>query len=304
MWTLIKKYWDIIGGILSGLILTVLAEFELDKVQLVYSVIILILVSIGIFRIIKQAIDKQKEKKEKERAHNVIDSMVDSQKSVKAIRLAQEPTKDGERIGELLLKLWGGIKTTMNKIKEFFGKFKGYILTIALAILTIVEMCGGFINSLFGGVLTVNGIEILPLITLGCTTIVGILSNGYTAEQREKIKALFSKSTTNELVTEEIKKTIKEKSAQLAQFNKLLSTKEHELTNIESELETLKNTLQAKKEMFAMIPQLATNEDVQLANTAVVDCEAKVNDKKREITETKTSINNLTTTINALKSQL
>lgn len=300
MWTMLKKYWDIIGGIASGLLLTLLAEFELERVQLIYSIIILILVSIGIFRIIKQAIDKQREK----RKHTVIDSMVDSQKSIKAIRLAQEPTKDGEKMGELLIKLWEVKRTIMNKVKEFFDKFKGYILTILLAVLTVIEMCSGVINSLCGGVLTVNGIEILPLITLGCTTIVGIISNGYTSEQQEKIKALFSKSTTNELVAVEIKKTIKEKSTQLSQFNKLLSTKEHELANIESELETLKNTLQAKREMCNMTPKLATLEDVQLANNAVVSCEAKVSAKKKEIEETKTSIKNLTTTIDALKSQL
>jgi hypothetical protein len=253
-------------------------------------------------RIIKQAIEKQRHTQE--RKHNIIDNIIDGQKSIKAISLAQAPTKEGEKIGEIIILFFGGLKKMMEKIKTFFSKSKGYLLTIALTILTIIEMCGGYFNTLFGGALTINGIAILPLITLVCAIIVGILSNGYTKEQQEKIKALFSKSSTNELVLAEIKKTIKEKTAQLAQFNKLLTTQETELANFESELETLKNTQQAKKEMCAMIPQLATVEDVQLATNAVVDCQAKIATKKDEIEKTKATVNTLTTTINALKSQL
>ena len=257
---------------------------------------------IGAFRILKQAIEKQRN--EKARKHTIIDNMVDGQKPIKAISLAQTPTKEGEKVGKLIILIFLGVWETMKHIKTFLSKFKGYLLTLALTVLTIAEMCGGFINNLCGGVLTINGIDIIPLAVLVCAVIVGILSNGYTKEQQEKIKALFSKSTTNELVKEEIKKTIKEKTAQLTQFNKALSTQEHELANYESELETLKNTLQAKKEMLTMLPQLATPEDVQLATNEVVNCEAKIANKKEEINKTKTTIDNLTTTINALKSQL
>jgi hypothetical protein len=299
---LLKKYWDIISGAITGALLALIARFELTKIQLCYSIIILVLVCIGIFKIIKQAVEKHR--KREPRKQNIIDGMVDGQKPVKAIRVAQEPIKDGEKIGELLLKLWEVTKRNMNKLKTFFDKFKGWILTIALAILTVVEMCGGFINTWLGGALTVNGIELLPVITLACTAVVGIISNGYTKEQKEKIKALFSKSTTNELVKEEIKKTIKEKSAQLTQFSKILTTKKHELDNLNTELETLTNTHEAKQEMFNMAVQLATAEDVQLAANAVVDCQAKIADKQKEIEDTQKSIDNLNTQINALKSQL
>ena len=297
-----KKYWDIISGIAAGILLAFIADFELETVQLYYSIAILILVCIGAMRIIKQAIEKQRHTQE--RKHNIIDNIIDGQKSIKAISLAQAPTKEGEKIGEIIILFFGGLKKMMEKIKTFFSKFKGYLLTIALTILTIIEMCGGYFNTLCGGTLTINGIAILPLITLVCAIVVGILSNGYTKEQQEKIKALFSKSSTNELVLAEIKKTIKEKTAQLAQFNKLLTTQETELANFESELETLKNTLQAKREMYGMIPQLASAEDVQLASNAVVECQAKINAKKNEIEKTKATVTTLTTTINALKSQI
>jgi hypothetical protein len=302
MKNIIKQYWDIIGGIAASILLTIISSYELEKIQLYYSIIILTLVSIGILKIIRQAVEKQGNKRVRKR--NIVDSILDGQSSVKAINLAQAPTKDGEKIGEIIIIILKGIRKIMKNLTTFFSKFKGYLLTIALAILTAVEMCGGYINEICGGTLIVNGVAILPLVTLICTIVVGILSNGYTKEQREKIKALFSKSNTNDIVQAEIKKTIKEKTAQLAQFNKLLTTQEHELENYESEISTLNNTLQAKKEMYAMIPQLATNEDVQLAANAVTECNAKIADKKNEITKTKTTIDELTTTINALKSQI
>lgn len=300
MFTFIKKYWDLLGGAITGIGLAVLADFKLESVQLCYSVIILMLVSIGAFRVIRQETEKQRNKRD----HTMIDSMVDSQKPIKAVSLATEPLIEGNKTGKLILILIGGLKKMKEKLKVFFSKYKGYLLTIALAVLTVVESCGGYINSLFGGVLAINGVEVLPIVTLVCTTIVGVISNGYTPEQREKIKALFTNSSTNELVKAEIKKTIKEKTAQYNQFNKVLATQETEKAAFETELTTLNNTLQAKKEMAAMRPQLATEADVQLATNEVVNCQAKIENKKTEIAKTKTMITNLHTMIEALKSQL
>lgn len=294
-----KKYWDIIGGILAGLGIAVISRFELGVVQLCYSVIILIIVCIGILRLIKQETSKKNDRK-----HTAIDAVVDSQKPIKAICLAQSPVEEGEKIGKKLLSFWGGLKPMKDKIKNFFGKFKGYMLTFALTVLSVVELCGGFINTALGGALTIKGVEVLPLVTLLCAVTVGAISNGFTKEQRDKIKALFSKSNTNELVLAEIKKQVKEKTAQLAQFNKALNTQEHEMANLESELEALVNALEAKKEMFAMVPQLATNEDVQLATNAVTECKAKILAKVDEIRKTEATIDTLTTTINALRNQL
>ena len=295
----IKKYWDLIGGAVVGVGMCIISHIQLERVQLFYSIIILFLVSIGLFRVIRQSIEKPRN----ERKHNIIDSVVDSQMAIKALSLAQSPTKEGEQIGKIFINLLEELKSIMNKLKQFFDKFKGYLLTIALAVLSVVEMCGGFINQLCGGVFTINGVEVLPVVTLACTALVGILSNGYTKEQREKIKALFSKSSTNELVQAEIKKSIKENTAKLAEFNKILSTKQTELANLQSELESAKNTHAAKKEMYGMIPQLATAEDVQLAANAVVDIEAKITEKAAEIKKVEATIEHLKTTLTALKSQ-
>jgi hypothetical protein len=212
--------------------------------------------------------------------------------------------KEGEKIGKFLIEIWEVIRNTMKKIKVFFDKFKGYILTLALMILSLLEMCGGFINSACGGVFTVNGVEVLPVVALGCTAVVGIISNGYTKDEREKIKALFSKSSTNELVKAEIKRTISEKSTELANARKDLAKKQTELGNLQAELERNKNTHAAKKEMYVMVPQLATAEDVQDAANDVVHTEAWIATKTAEIESVTAQIETLETTIGALKNQL
>lgn len=303
MLELVKKYWDIISGAITGVALAVMAKFQLQTIQLYYSIIILILVSIGVLRIVRQAVEKQREKKAKNR-HSIVDGIVDGQRPVRAIRIAQEPTKDGERLGEILIKILEVTKKNMGKIKTFFDKFKGFMLTIALMMLTAVEFFGGFINDLFGGALTINGIEVLPFATLILTAVVGMLSNGFTKEQCNKIKALFSKASTNELVMAKIKSSIKELSAKQAELNKALSAKQHELLDLEGELEKGSNNLQATQEMFNMIPQLATEDDVVFATSVVTAVNDKIITKKAEIATLEGEIENLTTTLNALKSQL
>ena len=296
----IKEYWDIIGGVLAGLGIAALAKFELLTLQVCYSVIILIIVCIGFLRLIRQSTQK----KQKDRRHTAIDAVVDGQKPIKAIGLAQSPVEEGEKIGKKILSLWEGLEPMRDKFKRFFSRFKGYTLAAALAVLTGVEMCGGVINSAFGGVLTIGGVAVLPLATLVCAVLVGAISNGFTKEQLGEIKALFSKSDTNELVHAEIKKQLSEKTTLQAQLNKELKAHRHELADLESELEALNRTMQAKREMFAMVPQLATAEDVQQATAAVAECEAKIAAKEIEISETEATVDTLTTTISALRSQL
>ena len=308
MLAFLRKYWDIIGGILAGLGIAVMARFELLAVQVCYSVIILIIVCIGFLRLIRQSAQKEQD----DRKHTAIDAVVDGQKPIKAIRLAQAPVEEGEKLGEKIISLWGGLKPMMDKLKSFFSKFKGYVIAGALGVLTAVEMCGGPINAAFGGVLVVKGVAVLPLVTLVCALTVGVLSNGYSKEQLAEIKALLSKAKaadqdgkagTNKLVRDEIKKQITEKTKQRALLNKDLATYQHERANLESELKALNNALTAKQEMFSMVPQLATADDVQQAANNVAECEAKLAAKSVEISNAEEAVAALTTAINALRSQ-
>lgn len=295
-----KNNWDIIIGIISAIVISIMSRFEYKIIQLCYSIILLMLVSIGVLRVIKDSFEKNK----KHRKKNVIDKIVDRQKPIKAYNIAQSPTKEGEKLGKKLIILMEVLKRIMNKIKVFFEKFKGYILTIALGILTAIEMYGDVINNLCGGVLVIEGVRVIPIVTLVLTIIVGLISNGFTREQAEKIKALFAKPTTNELVIAEIKKAIKDGGIRLTQFKKALGTKEHELEVINAEKESLINTYNAKKEMYYMIPQLASEVDVQNALNNVSECNNRLTEKENEINNLKTDITELETSIKALQSQL
>lgn len=301
---MVKKYWDLFSGAAMGLALCIVSHFKLEKIQLCYSIVILILVSIGFFKIVKQSVEKRIQAKVKAREHNLIDDMVDGQGALKAISLAQNPTKEGEKVGKLFITLWEVNKKIMKKLKELFDKYKGGLLTLLLAVLTAIETYGGFINELCGGVLMIEGVAVLPLVTLLATVIVGLLSNGYTKDQNDQIKALLSKSCSTELVRAKIKETIKSKTAEHTQLTKALATKEAELGNYESELEKAKNNLQATEKMYKMIPQLATADEVNLAANSVTEIEYKISEKKAEIVATKEAIENLVTQLNALKSQL
>jgi hypothetical protein len=303
LWELVKKYWDLVSGFIVGTALSFIAHSDSEKVRLFYSVVILILACMGMFRFIRQTFEQGK-KKEENRGHNLLDDMVDAQIAVKVINLAQEPTKVGEKIGRVFIALLEGAKSIMKKLKELFGKYKGYLLTMLLGVLTAIESYGGFINRLCGGVLVIKGVEVLPLVTLILTIVVGLISNGYSKEQMESIKALLSRSSTAVLVRAEIKNQLGIHKTKHSQYIKIQATKEGELATLRSELEGLKNTYAAKREMYGMTPQLATEEDVLLAMKAVSECETKIANKTAEIEETKTTVAELDTTINALKSQL
>ena len=304
---LIKRNWDILSGLLTGLIITVASGFDISVIQLTYSALILMLVSIGLFRVVKQAIDKNKEqrnKRKKERQHNLIDELVDTQTAVKVINLATKPTKEGERLGHLLIDIMKRGKRTMKQIKTFLDKFKGFILAFALAALSIIEMCGGYLNAAFGDALTLNGVELLPIVTLVLSVVVGCISNGFTKEQLETIKTLVTKKPKNEIVQAQIKAKLKADELKLKEYNKALITQESELDNLANQLVSVKNVHEARKEMYTMVPRLATAEEVQEAANHVVNTEAAIVEKTKQIESTKKSINDITVEIGALRSQL
>ena len=79
---------------------------------------------------------------------------------------------------------------------------------------------------------------------------------------------------------------------------------EAELANLNGELEGVTKTYEAKREMYNMIPRLATEEDVQAAADVVAQVKAKIAKKMEVIEEINGKIDTHNTTINALKSRL
>lgn len=258
-------------------------------------ILILLLVTIGTIRVIKVKADQRRRLK--------APSSLNGYQSATALSTIAQAPKREETPGIIYL-FRKEMKITMEKIKVFFDKFKGYILTAALAILSIVEMCGGFINELCGGVLVVNGIEVLPVVTLVGTAIVGVLSNGFTKEQIEQIKTLIKSSDKNATIKSVIKETIKTKTEELAKLKKSLTTMEHELIKLELTHTQLSDVLMAQREMSRMDPNVTTLEDVRKAEADVRDVFVQVDTKKAEIEKTRATIEVYQTKITALKLQL
>lgn len=90
MLKLLKRYWDILGGTAMGLGLSFATQWQLNKMQLACTTIMLILVSIGLLKVIKSSFDNK----------GLIDKVVERQSPVRAVIMAQNPTQEGEELGE------------------------------------------------------------------------------------------------------------------------------------------------------------------------------------------------------------
>lgn len=304
MWNLIKKYIDIFGGILLSIFLTIIARFELEKIQLMYSVIILMLVCIGVCSVIKKTASNRVKKDKKERKINIIDKIVNSRKEVKAVNIAQNPLKEGEELYIAMKKSRKDIRKVMKKIKRFFDKFKGVILTILLTIISLISEYGGFVEDMFNGKLVIKGVNIISLIALISAVIVGILSNTHTTEQIKKIKELFTKKPSDEIVNEELKNQLKLNEATRKSLEKQIENKNLSIDTFKQELEQAKNVYNAKIEMLNMTPRLATEEDVQNALSKVNEIEEKITKVKNDIIELDKKLFDVNTLITALKNRL
>ena len=194
----------------------------------------------------------------------------------------------------------------MEKIKEFFDKFKGYLLTFLLGLLTIIEMCGGYINEMLGGVLTVNGIDLLPVITLVASLIVGVLSNGFTKEQWCNIKKLVaaSKSPTNDLVKKEINSQVKQLQDLNKEYEKEIASLEKEKAIAEKNVLKARNNYEAKAQLNKEFPQITTSSVVEAAREVLNKFELDLTTANSKIEELKNKIDVNKLTINTLKSRL
>ena len=298
----IKKYWDIFGGVIVGLGLSFIAELKLEKIQLAYSMIILVLVSIGILKILKQAFEKNHTK----RRETIIEKGVDSFKPIKAIRLAEHPTEDGEEIGNLILTFWRYLRIMLNRFKLFFDKFKGIALSVLLCIVTIVEYCGGYISQLCRGVFVVGGVDFVTLALLICSIVVAAISNPYSKEQKLKIKEICKKKSIikNTALVDEIRQSLRNDEIKLKDLKRELGKKEKELETLISEQDYLNSKYEAKVSMKNNVPPLATEDDCSNALAKLNVAKQKVDKKKAEIEKEKALVDNLKEKITNLKNKL
>lgn len=176
MLKIIKKYWDILGGAISGIILSIVVHWELVKIQLIYSVIILILVLIGLFKVMLLKYNEVHGSKEKIDHHNAIDKLVDNQKPIKAIRFSQHPTQDGEELGNLIIETTKGSKQMLKWVK----KNKGALVSCLVALLGLLELIFNWLGTYLPFELGFNVVGVL-ITTIGL--IISVLTTGFGSVQ-------------------------------------------------------------------------------------------------------------------------
>lgn len=256
---LIKRYWDILGGTITGLFLSIIAKWKLDSIQLIYTEIILILVCIGLFKVLKNGIDNFT----KGRKKIVVDKLVENQKPMKAITLANEPTKTGEELGEVLIDTMKGGKKIMEKLKKLFvwiGKYWQQLLGIGSAIgeyaLYVYALVCDKLNFILQYLPQNNAWQICGKVGIGIIVLlvvalqirnmckwVGVGSvekaNEYLTSKKEEVKEKLSPTAR-----ENIKKVIKEYKSKQKEVVKKVNDIKSQISEFTKKIDSTKELLQ------------------------------------------------------------
>lgn len=224
MLKIIKKYWDILGGTISGIILSIVVHWELEKIQLIYSVIILILVLIGLFKVILLKHNEDNHLKNQQ-THTMLDKLVESQKPMKAIRFSQHPTNDGEELGNLIIETTKGSKKMLKWIK----KNKGAIVSCLVALLGLLEIIFNWLGTYLPFELGFNVVGVLMTV-IGL--VISVLTTGFGSVQfKEAIAQLKDQLNGDKTDLDQIN-SIKYLERQVLTYSK-------EVTSIEKTIEDL-----------------------------------------------------------------
>ena len=223
----IKEHLDLIMGTLIGVVSAFLVKWELAMVQLISSVIILILVLTGLFKVgfTYKAPKINKNKAQKEDALNKI---VESQKPMKAIKIAQNPTQMGEELGEAIIETMKGSKKMIKWIKNN----KGAIVSWLVAILGLLELIFNWLGDLLP---TEIGFNIVGVVITVVGFVVATLTSGFGSTQfKEALAQLKDQLNGDKTDLDEIN-SIKYLERQILAYNKAISSTEKEIDSLNKE---------------------------------------------------------------------
>ena len=254
---LIKRYWDIFGGTLCGIGLSYLVHWQLNQIQVIYSVIILILVCIGLFKVVKNNLDKRYYRKK-----IIVDKIVENQKPMKAIKMANEPTSTGEELGLALIDTMKGGKLLMKKIKNIFvwiGKYWQQIIGLIGDFVVACLVIYAYVFDKFGFILQyfpkTQAWEIGVKIAVGVIAFIFVF---FTIRNQVKWVGVGSIATAQKYLNKladakslelsptaksTVKQAINKFKEELNKVEKALSEKQKQIKGIEKELEGMKQIL-------------------------------------------------------------
>lgn len=272
---LIKRYWDLFGSAITSLILSLLVDWKLEGINLISSFIVLFLVCLGVFTVIKKRIDEKNYRKKL-----VVDKLASSQKAMKAVVLANEPTLAGEELGNVLIETMKGGKKLMKKIKDIFvwiGKYWQQLLGLiticgeyGLYVYAIVDDKLGFILKhlpsdlgwQISGKVAVGIIVTLAVILQVrnmCKWVgVGTIEDAkkYLESKKEEVKEKLSPTAR-----ENIKKVIKEYKTKQKEVVKKVNDIESQIRDFTKKIDSTKELLQLGLGDNMQYHELVSNRD-------------------------------------------
>lgn len=144
----LKKTLEAIGCGVLALMTSFMVHWETPTIQLINSILILILLLIGFCKVVfkrkepKSNIDKKKQKNLVEGFKNDnLMRVISKQLPIKVINLSNNPTQEGEQLGEIFIETMKGGKRFMNWIKLN----KGAIISALVILLGLLESVFNFL---------------------------------------------------------------------------------------------------------------------------------------------------------------
>lgn len=265
MLKIIKKYIDILGGIITAAILSLVANWELIKIQLIYSVIILMLVLIGMFKVVIAKYNEIHHLK-KQRDSSVVDKLIDNQKPMKAIRFSQKPTKDGEELGQLICETFTKKGTVRKKMIKWIKRNKGALTSCLIAVIGLLELVFGWLVDYIPFPISFNVVGVAITV---CALVVSVLTSGFGSTKFKEALAQLKDQLNGDKTDLDQINSIKYLERQVEIYNK-------EITALHKSIDDLAKTYKQVLEDVKTCQALGLNLD----ETTYVEYEKYKNENK------------------------
>lgn len=263
----LRKYWDVFGGVVIGIIYSYIVEWDLIKIQIAYSVIILILVIIGFFRFF---IKNRKSKKD------IIDKALNTQKYSKAIHIAENPFQEGEELGQLMIETISGGE----KMIKWISKNKGAIIGALIFIYSVLEGCFGFLNQYLPSEIGFNVISVGLTVVGGCIT---LFTSGFGSVKFKELIAQCKDQLNGDKTDLTDIESIKYLERQIVRYEK-------ETASVEKEVEALKKEYATSISDYNTCQRLGLALDEETNNT-YNEFYAKYQELQRKLNEKSSALN-------------
>lgn len=189
----IRDTLDLLVAVGIGVFNCYILQFAQESLQITIHVLTILLMWMGVISFFAKRFKKNR------KSDQVLKSM---NSKLKKIDLAQNTVKNGERLGELILKLITGGRKIMATLITKIKTFSGYILAFIGAVVTLIESNFELLNNLTNGEFQIGGENGFVVILGILSFIIALISNHYTTEQKESAKVNIVKEIARVAIIE------------------------------------------------------------------------------------------------------